>query len=192
MLPTNHLLFSVAPSYIQGKDKILSFYLKFSRFKKLIFLFYFIMQGVNNSKSGKTAVLLKFSDILFPISIRGRREVRLRLPILIGFVLPIKLFTWLRPCYVKVNPLQSQRIAANKVIILAKGQLAILVSDSAPRPQRSSQMRMYWSFQLKFRILLQTKTAELLGHTERILHLAISPDGSTVVRIPIKLIMKYF
>jgi len=26
-----------------------------------------------------------------------------------------------------------------------------------------------------------TKTAELLGHTERILHLAISPDGSTVV-----------
>jgi len=26
-----------------------------------------------------------------------------------------------------------------------------------------------------------TKTAELLGHTERVLHLAISPDGSTVV-----------
>lgn len=27
------------------------------------------------------------------------------------------------------------------------------------------------------------KTGELLGHTERILHLAISPDGSTVVSI---------
>ena len=27
------------------------------------------------------------------------------------------------------------------------------------------------------------KTAELLGHTERVLHTAISPDGSTIVRI---------
>ena len=39
MLPTNHLLFSVAPSYIQGKGKILSFYLQFSRYKKLVSLF---------------------------------------------------------------------------------------------------------------------------------------------------------
>ena len=28
---------------------------------------------------------------------------------------------------------------------------------------------------------IQTKTAELLGHTERVLHLAISPDNTTVV-----------
>lgn len=34
------------------------------------------------------------------------------------------------------------------------------------------------------------KTAELLGHTERVLHTAISPDGSTIVRI--KLLAFYF
>ena len=30
-------------------------------------------------------------------------------------------------------------------------------------------------------VFIQTKTAELLGHTERVLHLAISPDNTTVV-----------
>ena len=27
-----------------------------------------------------------------------------------------------------------------------------------------------------------TKTAELLGHNDRVLHLAVSPDGTTLVR----------
>ena len=52
--------------------------------------------------------------------------------------------------------------------------------------QYGSTLR-WWEFHRLFCTLfltivfIQTKTAELLGHTERVLHLAISPDNTTVV-----------